>query len=76
MPYIFYDTGKIWNEDIAQIAQDSASSTGLGLRFNTIWEISGNIGIALPISHKITTPIYGYDNSKNPRILFQISKQF
>ncbi len=73
-PYIFYDIGKVWNEDTG--ARDaSGSSAGFGTRFSTFFEISGNIGVAFPLNRDIATPIYG-GNPSGPRFSLQISKEF
>ncbi|MFT6084438.1 MAG: hemolysin activation/secretion protein [Alphaproteobacteria bacterium] len=72
-PYSFYDIGKVWNRDIDGINQ-SASSAGLGLRFNHTNGFSGNVGLAWPLSKDIENPTYGHQ--KNPRILLQIGHGF
>lgn len=74
-PYIFYDYGKIWNDDTGQQESESGSSVGLGIRMNGLWTMAGNMALAFPLTRDVSTPIYG-DDEKSPRILFQISKQF
>lgn len=74
-PYVFYDIGKIWNEDAGQPKTESAASAGFGVRFDTKYDISGELGLAFPLTQSADTPLYG-GNGSNPRILFQISKKF
>ncbi len=72
-PYGFYDIGRVWNEDIGS-KPISASSAGLGIRAAHIMGISGNIGIAWPLTKQLDTPIYGDEN--DPRLLLQIGMDF
>lgn len=74
-PFIFYDIGKIWNLDPGQVQKESAASAGFGLRFETAYQISGELGLAFPLTQSADAPLNG-GNGKNPRILFQVSKQF
>lgn len=75
-PYSFYDIGVVWNDAVGQPPEDNASSFGFGMRFNTEWKQSGNLGVAWPIDRNITTPIYGSGSTHGPRIILQISQQF
>lgn len=74
-PYLFYDIGKAWNKAAGQADPGSGSSAGFGTRFNAPFDISGNLGIAFPLSKDVGTPIYG-DDPDSPRLLLQISKDF
>lgn len=74
-PYAFYDIGVIWNEDAAQAKRQSGASIGLGMRATTVWDVSGNLGLAWPLMRDVATPIYGGSN-RAPRLLLQISKDF
>ncbi len=74
-PYIFYDFGKIWNYDVSQVDTASGSSAGFGVKFNSLYNITGNFGLAFPLTRQAATPIYGQDKT-GPRILLQISKTF
>jgi len=78
LPYIFYDIGEVWNmgTDSSLSFSQSGSSAGFGMRFDTDIHLSGNIGIAFPLTLPATTPIYGYANRRNPRLLLQISQGF
>ncbi len=75
-PYGFYDTGVVWNDAVGQPPELAASSFGVGVRFNTVWKQSGNLGLAWPIDQNITTPIYGNGGTHGPRIILQITQQF
>ncbi len=75
IPYIFYDAGKVWSYDSSQVDTASGSSAGFGIRFASLYQITGNLGLAFPITREQANPIYGQDNN-GPRILLQISKGF
>jgi len=74
-PFIFYDIGKVWNEDIfvGEAKSISVASAGIGSRFNFIHDISGEILVAVPLTKSIAT--YGTQGD-NPRILFSLTKRF
>lgn len=72
-PYLFYDTGKVWNMD-TDGESISASSAGLGLRFDHAIGIHADIGLAWPLTYNSETPIYGDDG--DPRILMQLRYDF
>lgn len=74
-PYAFYDIGRVWNDDIAQIKRESGASAGFGVRTTTDFGVNGNIGLAWPLTRDIATPIYG-QGSSGPRISLNISKDF
>ena len=72
-PYIFYDIGRVSSK--SNNLNSSASSAGIGLRFNLSLNHLGNIGIAFPLTKNINTPIYG-GNNRNPRIFIQYIYSF
>ncbi len=74
-PYGFYDIGKIWNKDSTQVHHQSASSAGFGLRAVTNINVSADIGLAYPLTHDISAPLYGADKD-DPRLLFSINYNF
>lgn len=74
-PFAFYDIGVVWNDDIAQDAQESGSSAGAGVRLNTDWGVNGTLGAAFPLTRPIINPIYGADRD-GPRFMFQLNKSF
>ncbi len=74
-PYAFYDIGAVWNDDAGEPARETGASAGIGLRGFTKNGFSGNLGVAIPLSRSVETPLYG-QNGKNPRFLLQISREF
>ena len=76
-PYAFYDIGKTWSERPTEGDSKAASgsSAGIGARFETSVGVSGNLGIAYPLTRNVAAPIYGADGNA-PRVLFQVSKDF
>jgi hemolysin activation/secretion protein len=74
-PYLFYDIGAVWNSEVDQPARQSGASAGIGLRGTTSYGLTGNMGLAWPLTREISAPIYGR-SQKGPRILLQISKGF
>jgi hemolysin activation/secretion protein len=75
IPYGFYDIGAVWDNGANAAPRQSGASAGAGLRLTTRYAISGNIGVAFPLTREITTPIYG-GNTNNPRILAQLGGTF
>jgi hemolysin activation/secretion protein len=51
-PYGFYDIGTVWTDG----ADQSGSSAGFGLRFATQWHLTGNLGLAFPLTRGVATP--------------------
>lgn len=74
-PYVFLDSARVWNDDAAQPAQETGTSTGFGIRFATEWKQSGNLGVAFPISRDIAAPLYGASKD-GPRLIFRVSQEF
>ncbi|PIR31887.1 MAG: hypothetical protein COV36_06290 [Alphaproteobacteria bacterium CG11_big_fil_rev_8_21_14_0_20_44_7] len=74
VPYAFYDIGRVYNDDIAQIGQISASSAGLGIYAAHESGVAVNLGVALPLTKTTDAPQLG--SEKNPRILFSVKKTF
>lgn len=75
MPYMFIDYGVVWNDDAAQRSREDAASIGIGVRGRTEWGVSGNVGLAWPLTRDVSTPIYGA-SKQGPRVILQIVKQF
>lgn len=73
VPFIYYDVGKIWNQD-RDAKPESAASAGVGLQMN--WGSLGAIRatMAQPLSRSVANPVRG--NGKNPRFLVSFQKQF
>lgn len=71
-PYLFYDIGKVFNRDAGTQA---GASTGLGVKLGLHKGLTGDIGLAYPLTRSIATPIYG-TSAAGPRILVQINNEF
>lgn len=65
--YAFYDAGIVWHTD-PTIREDSASSTGLGIRVEMFQWLRGNFFAAKPISRKVLAL-----NNKHPRVFFAVT---
>ncbi len=74
-PYVFYDSGIVWNDDVAQRPKEMASSAGAGVRFTTASNLAGTVSLAWPLTREIVSPVYG-EGAKGPRILLQLSQGF
>lgn len=72
-PFIFYDIGKVWNND-RDTDPISASSTGIGTYYNLPNNISGSLQLAYPLTKQVSTPVM--NGSSGPRILFNMSTSF
>jgi hemolysin activation/secretion protein len=72
-PYVFYDIGKVWNEDRDQ-TPESGASAGIGTRLWLFDRVSGNAGIAVPLTRRAENPIHG--SGQDPRLFLQIGTQF
>jgi hemolysin activation/secretion protein len=73
VPYTFIDAGRTWNHGASRTA--TAASVGLGMRFGSDIDFTGNIGLAFPLIKKVSTPIYG-GSERAPRILLQFNQRF
>lgn len=73
-PYAFYDIGYVENA-VGSKNKKSGASAGIGIRLVYNKNISGNFGIALPLTKKASVPIYG-GSQKNPRLFFQLGYNF
>tara|TARA_Y100000590_G_scaffold252746_1_gene283807 strand:+ start:23313 stop:25010 length:1698 start_codon:yes stop_codon:yes gene_type:complete len=73
-PFIFYDIGKVWNDD-RSTKPISAASAGLGAnyQFNHV-PASGRISLAYPLTKSIDHPDMNGENG--PRILFELNLTF
>jgi hemolysin activation/secretion protein len=74
-PYLFYDIGVVWNDDVGQARHQSGASSGLGMRIQAPAEVSFNFGLAFPLTRQIETPIYG-GRKDGPRLFLQLTKEF
>ncbi len=73
VPLVFYDIGKVWNEDRGAKPQ-SAASAGFGAYYNFDNTVSGSLQVAYPLTKRVTTPIM--NGEKGPRILLSLNASF
>lgn len=73
-PFVFVDTGKLWNHDAGQEDEAAAHSTGFGLHAIFGDALRADATIAFPIDRPAEAPLSG--NSRNPRILTQLQYLF
>ena len=74
-PFVFYDAGLVGSHSSSQLAQQTASSTGGGVRLNSIYGQSASITAAFPLGHDAETPLYGADGD-GPRFSIQFTQKF
>lgn len=74
-PFVFYDIGAVWNEDQGIEDRQSGASAGTGIRFTTLWQVSGSAELAFPLTREIENPIYG-PREQGPRMSFRLTKAF
>lgn len=72
-PYVFYDVGRIWNEDAGSKPQ-SAASAGIGVKLIHANGLNADIALAQPLTKSVNDPLTG--NDRNPRLLFEAKKSF
>jgi len=71
--YVFYDAGVIWNIDNINLpGKQSATSTGVGARFNFMSHLDGEMFIAKPLTTPNATLVALGENGKGARGYFQI----
>lgn len=76
-PYLFYDAGMIWNRDAINLpAKQHANSTGLGIRFNFMPQVTGNFFIAKPLTFPVQTQVAMGESGYLWRTFFQITVSF
>lgn len=71
--YTFYDAGEIWNLKTASGTpfNQSATSTGLGVRFTMTKSVSGNLMWTQPLTKQVAAEEF-INQGKRPRIFFSI----
>ncbi len=73
-PYVFYDVGRVWNEDRGS-KPVSGSSGGLGLNmYHASTSLFANLAVALPMTKPVDHPVYGDD--EGARVLFRLGWQY
>jgi hemolysin activation/secretion protein len=73
--YGFYDGGVVWNRDAFASVKSSSSltSTGLGLRFNVLEQVTGSLEFAEPLTHRVAAN--GADGY-GPRVFFSLAYRY
>jgi hemolysin activation/secretion protein len=72
--YVFYDAGSLWNIDTLDFpSRQTATSTGVGARFNFVPQVTGNFYIAKPLDRPVSTLTLLQDNGTSARAFFQIT---
>lgn len=67
--YAFYDAGVVWNRDQQSfIGQQSATSTGLGMRMMFTNFLLGNLYVAKPLTHDVAAV-----GNRNARVFFALT---
>ena len=74
-PSVFYDIGKVWNQDAGQPDNTAADAAGLGLRFAHPSGLGGRLSFALPLTTSPDTSGLG-NNDNEPHLFFQIGQSF
>lgn len=74
-PFVYYDFGKVWNHNAGQDKTLSASSAGLGLRFQHIWGVTGALQVAFPLTKSVDAPLFG-SKENAPQFTFQMGYEF
>lgn len=72
-PFVFYDIGKIWNNDTAN-TNLSLSSAGAGLSLQAFTGTRFTLTAAQPLTKPQDNPLMG--NEKSTRWLFQLGQEF
>ena len=72
-PYIYYDAGKVWNDDPGS-ESESGTSAGIGVVTNFSENFTGNAVLAFPLTRSISEPLYG--NGKNPVLRFGLTYRY
>lgn len=73
--YSFYDIGRVWQSSTlpGEESNESASSAGLGLRFNASYRIAGSLELAKPL----TRPVSAEEPDRYDwRVFFNLSVSF
>lgn len=72
--YVFYDIGGIWNMDTSnQVAKNSATSTGFGVRYTIFKRVNGQLYFAKPLTHKVASLVAVGQSGEAMRGFFSIS---
>jgi hemolysin activation/secretion protein len=70
VPYIFYDAGRVWNNNPGQDDEAAAASYGVGVR-GYYKSLVTNLYVAVPSGRKIATPASGKNNNYRTGVSIQ-----
>lgn len=74
-PFVFYDVGKVWNEDNGAKDSVSAASAGAGVRFNLNGDWDGSALASVPLTREADNPP-DYATRTGTRFLLALSRSF
>ncbi len=71
--YVFYDAGKVWNENpvVGEYSSASLASAGLGVRFNLEQDVYGYVELDTPLTRNVNS-----EHDDDSRIFFSLLKRF
>lgn len=71
--YSFVDYGKVKNKSpvVGEVAEDSLTSAGLGVRYNLAYDLSGYLEAAVPLNKEVNA-----EGDDDPRFFMTLSKRF
>ncbi len=71
--YSYYDIGKVWNDDalVGEQSHESLASSGLGIRFNLKYDLSGYVEVNKPLTRNVSA-----EGDDKARLFFSILKRF
>lgn len=71
--YSFYDIGAVWLQEplVGEQTRESASSAGLGVRFNLIHDTSGYLELSKPLTRDVAS-----EQDQGSRLFFNLIKRF
>lgn len=71
--YTFYDIGAVWLKDplVGEQNRESATSTGVGVRFNFAYDTSGYLEWSLPLTRDVAS-----EKDSDSRVFFSLVKRF
>ena len=75
-PYILYNIGQVKQKQkiAGEKNKQTAATAAVGIKFDSKNGFGGNLGIAMPLTKKVSSPIRG--NGKTARLFFNISYKF
>lgn len=74
--YGFYDVGSVWlrNPAAGLESRESLASLGMGVRFNILEPLSGNLEVAMPMTHDVAAN--SPSNGDDARVFFSLAYRY